>query len=323
MASEPNPNNKSRERRSNPSEIQETYRASVDGTLVGCLQDKSGRSRSSAKQIIAVGRVCIDSQVITLPTTEVHVGAMITVHRSAPPKPFTHPLIEKVWENEDYLVAYKDAGIATVNTAHKNREDTALWILSKNLKQSDPDGKLFMLNRLDKSTAGYIIFAKSTDAKEQLGKQWNLRVSRQTFVACVEGAINTKEITLSAKPPKGKGDDEPKNKKNLLAEVRVKKSSAHGGMHVVEIEVRGERIFSLRKVFADNDISIFGDVRSHSDFVMKDRIALQQIRLELTLPQNGQRLLFERSFPSHFYSFLKEDKGVVESLSLKPMKQRK
>lgn len=307
----------------NPSGVQETYKASARGTLLSCLQEKSERSRTSAKQLISSGRVCVDRVVVSLPTAEVGVGALVTVHRSAPPRPFSHPLIDKVWENEDYLVVYKDAGIATVNTAHKDREDTALWLLSKNLKLSDPQGKLFMVNRLDKSTSGYIIFAKNVDAKDQMNKQWSRQVSRQTFAACVEGEINGCDFRLSAKPPKNKEKDEDRGRRlrEVEAQVAVKKSSAHGGLHVVEIEVHGERIFSLRKIFADNKLSIFGDVRSHSNYVMKDRIALQQIRLELTLPQNGRHLSFERAFPSHFYSFLRGDKGVIDNLGLQRKKE--
>lgn len=318
MATDTTPQSGNVEGQKNPSEVQETYKASVLGTLLSCLQEKSERSRTSAKQLISTGRVCVDKEVVTLPTTEVKVGALVTVHRSAPPKPFRHPLIEKVWESEDYLVIFKDAGIATVNTAHKDREDTALFLLSRNLKLSNPTGKLFMINRLDKSTSGYIIFAKNIEAKELMNKQWSRRVSRQTFVACIEGQIEDTEMVLSAKPPKDNDKNEESNRrfKKVDAQVSVKKSSAQGGLHIVEIEVQGERIFSLRKIFADNQLSIFGDVRSHSNFVMRDRIALQQICLELTLPQNGQRLCFERSFPSHFYSFLKGDKGIIDQAGL-------
>lgn len=299
--------------RKNKSEVQETYRASVQGTLLSCIQEKSERSRTSAKQLISSGRVCVDKEIVTLPTTEVKVGALVTVHRSAPPKPFNHPLVEKIWENEDYLVAFKDAGIATVNTAHRDREDTALFVLSKNIKLSNPTGKLFMVNRLDKSTSGFVVFAKSVEAKELLNKQWSRRVTKQTFVACVEGEIQQKEMVLSALPSNDKDgrEDDKRRSKKVDAHVSLKKSSAKGGLHIVEIDVQGERIFNIRKIMADNRLSIFGDVRSRSSFEMKDRIALQQICLEFSLPQTGQKLCFERAFPSHFYSFLKGDKGLL------------
>lgn len=287
------------------SRIQETYRVELPNqTLLEVLQEKSGRSRSAAKKLLASVRVAVDGAFTTRAEMVLKPESVITIHVSAPAKPFSHPLLELIWENSDYVVLYKSMGIPTVNTSHKDRRATALFVLSQHYKKDNPQAKLFMVNRLDRNTAGFVIFAKSIESKDLLVAQWSRLVRSQTFATCVEGEVYDRTFTIesSSEPQKGK------RQFITTAEVKLLKSSARGGMHVIEVDVKHARIFSLRKVLGDNGFGIYGDVRSGSSFMTDGKIALQQIRFELVLPETGQRLNFERPFPSHFYTLLKEDR---------------
>ncbi|SPY35198.1 Ribosomal large subunit pseudouridine synthase D [Porphyromonas cangingivalis] len=316
-------NKKSGIRHENPSPIKETYVAKSEGVvLIDEIQTKSGRTRTAAKRLISSRRVSVNGKISNMPTTTLSVGSLITVHSVAPPKEFTHPLIAKVWENDDCVLVRKEAGISTVNTAHKDRETTAIWVLSQHYKQSDPDAKLFMINRLDKETAGFVLFAKSVEAKETLVKQWSRLVSQQKFVAVVTGEVDANKMTLVAqsKDPKEKeGSMALRNRirKVMQGEVNVLKSSENKEMHVVEIILGGERIFSLRKLLGDNGLVILGDGRYRSDFVLKGKIALEQVLLQLTLPGGHRQMTFERTYPTHFFTYLKKDKSLLTSLRKK------
>lgn len=288
----------------NPTPVQEQYKAQEESPLLDFIMVKSSRNRTAAKKIIASGRVSIQTRPTTKATDIVRVGQVVTVHKGIPPAPFTHGKIEIVWENGEYVVVYKKNGIPTVNTAHQNRQQTVIYTLSQHYKKGEEGAKLFMVNRLDRNTAGYVIFAKTVEAKELLVKEFSQRVKHQVFIACIEGELTEKEFVLSATS----GDESSKWSRIVGAEIRVNKSSALGGMHIVQADVSGARIFSLRKIFGDNELSIMGDVRSKSQFKTDKSIALEQIALEMTIPGEERTMRWERPFPTHYFTYLKEDK---------------
>lgn len=288
----------------NPTAIQESYRAFENRTLLDQIMEKSDRSKSASKKLLSSGRVSVNGKITTSATVIPELHALITVHRGTPPRPFAHRLLEIVWENNNLLIVYKKRGIPTVNTAHRDRQETALWVLSKHYKETNPDAKLFMINRLDRSTAGFIIFAKNIESKERMISQWSRIVQKQLFIACIEGEITEKEFLLTAYSD----SDQKQGGKLITAKIQVDKSSNKGLMHIVQADT-GARIFSLRKLFGDNNFGIFGDVRSKSSFRTEKDIALEQIALELVLPDNeGRRLSFQRPYPTHYFQLLRQDK---------------
>lgn len=65
------------------------------------------------------------------------------------------------------MVIYKEAGIPTVNTAHRDRRATALYLLSQHYKKTNPQAKPYGI-KVDRPTAGFVVFAKSAELKELL-----------------------------------------------------------------------------------------------------------------------------------------------------------
>lgn len=283
----------------NSTPIQERYRVTEEHlSLLEQIVTKSARSRSAAKKLIGSGRVTIDGTPTTLATEVPRAGALIAVHRGTPPAPFRHPKLELIWENEAYVILYKKSGIPTVNTSHKDRLETAIWVVSQYYKAQDPESKLFMTNRLDRNTAGFIIFAKSVEAKEALVRHWKERVREQRFIACVEGEVPETSFTITAT-----SDEAAKVQWHSSAEVTLRKSNKAGTLHIVEVSVRDARIFSLRKMLADNGLAIFGDVRSRSQYQTRSLIALEQIGMSLQI--GGRELTFERPYPTHYFQLLR------------------
>lgn len=300
----------------NGSPIQESYRVTEPATLLELIIDRSGRSRTAAKRLVASGRISVDELPTTLATERLESGMEVTVHRHPPLPPFVHPLVSIEWSDDDYLVAYKRAGIATVNTAHKDPHDTVLYLLSRHFKRSDPRAKLFMVTRLDKSSEGFVLFARSIEAKERLIRRWSEVVRHQRYALVVEGRLpEGKTFTLTSRTSPDKEDEEGRRQKSdrptvtVTAEVSPLASSAGGELHLVEADVRAARIFSMRKIFGDNHLRIFGDIRYHSHFFAKDRIALTQTGLELTWPHTGETLRLTRPIPHAFRVLLRRDKG--------------
>ncbi|WP_296162110.1 pseudouridine synthase [uncultured Porphyromonas sp.] len=301
----------------NTSPSQESYSAEEQQSLLDLIITKSGRSRTATKRLISSGRVSVAETPTTMATQMLEPGTAVTVHRLAPVAPFAHPLISVEWEDDSYVVVYKKTGIPTVNTAHKDPRNTVLHILSRHYKKSNPAAKLFMLSRLDKSSAGFVVFAKTTEAKELLSRRWSSAVHHQRYALVVEGTLPTTEpfeLTSVSTPSEDerKGRTSARTETAVRAEVQPLTSSAGGNLHLVEADVVGVRIYSMRKIFGDNKLRIFGDIRYHSHFYAKDQIALAQTELELTMPHTGETLRLRRPIPSHFRTLLAQDKGQPE-----------
>ena len=299
----------------NPTPVQESYRAAGEETILSLIQDKSGRSRTSAKQLMGSGRVSLNGRILTKATEAVRAGDLVTVHAGIKPKDFSHPLIEKVWEDEDLLLVYKKAGISTVNTGHKDRTATAIWILSRAMKaDKGPGAMLFMLNRLDKNSEGFVLFAKNIPAKEAMVKQWGNLIKEQLFVLCLEGELKDNEGTLTF--VSGKDKEEEKNIKKASADYRILKRSKKGGLFIAEFNMHAPRIYNIRTFVKENNLSIFGDVRSKSGYTVKDKIALIQTGFTFLHPKTRELLSFSRPFPAHFFDYLRADKGQNVTLTL-------
>ena len=125
--------------------------------LIGILKDNS---RTAVKQILTGRRVSVNGIPTTRHDAELKVGDKVVVHRTQLPEEHRHPLVRIIWQDDYFVLIEKKAGVSTVASG-VNKDRTALRIVSNHLKQYDPELKIFMLNRLDKDSAGMVLFAKS------------------------------------------------------------------------------------------------------------------------------------------------------------------
>lgn len=307
--------NEDQQRHSNPSAVKETYRVAGEEILLPYLQRISGRSRTATKQLIASGCVSVDHGCTTVATTLMRSGTLVTVHAHPMPKEYKHPKIRIVWQDENYLLVEKQAGIYTVNTTHRNREDTIIWQVGKYLKESDPGAKLFMINRLDSESSGFVLFAKSIKAKEELIQNWKKCVTEQKFTLVITGTLPEKEFVIEcfSNPPTGIKEKKSFRPRRTEAAIRCLKSDKTNNVHVVEVDIK-DRIFSLRKLMRDNGYHILGEGQQTMRIVPKGQIALYQTTLSLRIPFGGQgrSLSFTRKFPTHFFSYLRHAMPVAQ-----------
>lgn len=95
-----------------------------------------------------------------------------------------------VYEDDNYLVVNKEAGLLTISTSssNKNYEDTLYRRVRAYLNSKREYA--FIVNRIDKETSGLVIFAKSEKFKNMLQSDWNNIVLDRKYIAVVSGKIN-------------------------------------------------------------------------------------------------------------------------------------
>ncbi len=95
--------------------------------------------------------------------------------------------LDVVYEDEDYLLIYKDSGISCMPTkSHYNSNISGAICYYMN--QKDNNFVLRVINRLDKDTAGFIMIAKNSIAQKEL------KIFNKTYTAVCEGIIKRKKI---------------------------------------------------------------------------------------------------------------------------------
>ena len=81
--------------------------------------------------------------------------------------------LEILYEDINYLIVNKEAGLLTINTDKKDSkyEDTLYRRVREYLNSKKE--MCFIVNRIDKETSGIVIFVKNDKLKEQLQSNWN------------------------------------------------------------------------------------------------------------------------------------------------------
>ena len=99
--------------------------------------------------------------------------------------------IKIIFENNDYLIADKPAGVLVHPTAANEPDTLASWLTSmypdiKNLAWPDKS-RIGIVHRLDKDTSGLIILAKNPETLNRLQEKFKGREVQKTYQALVVG----------------------------------------------------------------------------------------------------------------------------------------
>ena len=98
-------------------------------------------------------------------------------------------MIPVLYEDEHLLVVHKPSGLLTVPGRKPELQD-CLW---NRLKLQFPERNVLLVHRLDRDTSGLILFACTSEAQGNLGRQFENRRIHKEYVANVHGQLPAKE----------------------------------------------------------------------------------------------------------------------------------
>lgn len=270
------------------------------------------RSRTTVKQLLKDRFISVNGAATTQFDHPLNIGDIVALHPMPLPTGLRHEQVEILWQDEDLVMLYKDAGIPTVASGEE-RDMTALRLVSDHLKKFDPRAKVYLLNRVDKDSAGFVLFAKSKALQEEITEHWSRYICRQQFAVVVEGVLETPEGLLL--PPEPKTED--KKPKRLArptktqssdreqagtARYRCLKTTEMGSL--LSIELQEGRNNRLRKQLAALKCPILGDWRAGSSIKELGRVALEGTAFSFTHPTTGERHDFERPISPRLRKYL-------------------
>ncbi len=265
------------------------------------------RSHTTVKQILRDRYISVNDEPMTKWDHLLQVGDRVTLHPAPLPATLTHKHVEILWQDDELVVIYKKAGIPTVASGEE-RDVTAMQVVSDHLKKFNPRAKVFLLNRIDKDSAGFVLMAKTESLQHEMSDHWDRYVKRQQFVVAVEGQLAEAEGYLAPPTP---ADEKRKPSRKVQggvsageARYRTLMTTDTGALLTVQLQ-RG-RNNRLRKQFGELRRPILGDWRNGSRRSDLGCVALEMTALSFVHPTTGRQYDFDQPVPGRFRQWLRE-----------------
>ena len=317
-----------------------------DGPLLKYLYEIfPNQSKTGVKNLLAKGQVLVNGEQRTAFDHPLSTGDTLLVL----PKAISmaresganaREEVEKtgvkiVYEDDDYIVADKPAGLLTVSTARGSqsksgkKEATLYAILNAYVKETArarrkediasgvaPDRstvKIWIVHRLDKGTSGLVVFAKNEHAKDVLQSRWKELVIERRYVAFLEDKIEKESGAIQSwlvESPKSlivySYPEEVRNGQLAITHYKVL-DYVHRGRNVytkAEFSLESGRKNQIRVHAASIGHPIAGDKKYGAETDPVRRLALHAATLVFRNPMSNEIVRLKSPLPAAFDKFV-------------------
>lgn len=296
------------ERRRFSPDVIETYTPLEDTTLLKFLFDAMPqRKRTNVKELLQHNQIKVNNLVVTQFDTPIFPADTIYVNLTREFPRFYNRRLSIVYEDDDIVVVNKGYGLLSMGN-DKVKEGTAYSILKEYIKWVDPRQKIFIVHRLDRDTSGLMMFAKHVQAKEAMQHNWNNMVLNRTYVAVVEGNVETDEGTIQtylAENSKYEVYVTENPDEGQLAITRYKVLQRKNGYTLMELELDTGRKNQIRVHMKHLGHPITGDRRYGAKSSPIHRLALHARTLRFVHPITRREMNFSTPIPISFQKMTK------------------
>lgn len=196
-----------------------------------------------------------------------------------------------LFEDNFIAVCLKPAGIVSQST---DGGKDMISLLNSHFEQNGEKAKAYPVHRLDRETAGVMVYAKSSKAAAVLSKQVEQNEIRKRYYAVVQGSPDEKSGVLKDLLFR----DKQKNKTFVVKRERrgVRDASLEyevigesNDMVLLDILLHTGRTHQIRVQFASRKMPLFGDGKYGGG---SGKLALFAHTLEFNHPKSGEKMIF-------------------------------
>lgn len=279
-------------------------------------------SHAEAKGIVAGGNVRVAGRTVVRPDLRLRAGDRVEAswdrsrrHRAPPPSASRGPGFRIVHEDDDLVVAEKEAGILTVPAPSSGTASLLDRLEERYARRGFRKREVRAVHRIDRFTSGLVAFSRNARAFAALRAQFASGTPDRVYLAVVEGTPdppsgrlahrlveNPKSLKVRAlseeELEEGGGASRP-------ASCRYRTLEALGPATLVEVRLETGRRNQIRVQFAAAGHPLVGDVAYGEPSERIDRTALHAHRLAMDHPTTGKRLRFVSEPPPDFARLLR------------------
>lgn len=266
-----------------------------NSNIIDCLKEQ-GYAKNKVKTYIKLGFIYVNNKKITKLPFNVKVGDIITIDENIT----TTNSFKIIYEDDNYLVVDKDAGLLTISTSSANKKsEITLYRLVREYLNNKHE-YAFIVNRIDKETSGLVIFVKNELLKEKLQSNWNNIVKKRGYIAIVSGIISKPgrienylyedKLTFSHSTKTG----------GKLAITNYKPIKVNNKYTMLDINIETGRKNQIRVHMTEMNHPIVGDKKYYSKDNTLKRLALHHYEISLIDPITKKLLTFKSNTPKEF-----------------------
>lgn len=267
------------------------------------------RSRTTVKQLLHDRFVSVNGQPTTQWDYALKCGDVVTLHPTPLPTILNNKLVEILWQDDYLVMVHKRAGIPTVRSGQE-RDKTTMEVVSEHLKKFNPHAKVYLLNRIDKDSTGFVLMAKSTEIQEEMTNNWDRYVTHQQFAVAIEGHLTEPEGYLAAPSTSSESDRRKPSQRiqggTSAGEARYRTLMTTETGSLLGITLLRGRNNRLRRQFAELKHPILGDWRNGSPRRDLGFVALETTAFSFVHPITGIKYDFDQPVPGNFRRLLKQ-----------------
>lgn len=287
-----------------------------EGTLLELLFNAfPERKRTDIRRWVANGQVAVDGTAAAHGDTPVNPGQEVSVNFSRSFGGLRDPRVQIVYEDDDFVVVNKAAGLLSVAADNQRRraqenasQETAYSIVRGYVKRQNPHNDLFILHRLDRDTSGLLAFAKRQNIQEALRANWNNMVAQRQYVAVLSGTLAPAEGTVKSYLVEDanydvRSTDRPGEGK--LAITQYKTLATGNGLTLAEFNLATGRKNQIRVHMKEKGCPVVGDSRYGTKASPLGRLCLHAQCLKLVHPLTRRMMQFTARAPAAFADLVK------------------
>jgi 23S rRNA pseudouridine1911/1915/1917 synthase len=271
---------------------------SLGECLARLFAEASARTR---RQMLGTGRVRVNGTTTRRADAALATGDVVEVGARAEREALPAGL-RLVHEDADVLVVDKPAGLLTIAT-ERERERTAYAHLTAHARTRRPDGRVFIVHRLDRLASGLLVFATSAAAKRALQAQFAAHTAERAYLAVVEGHVAPPDGVVESRlledaPRRVRETRRPGLGRAAVTRWHVLRAGARHTL--VEVRLETGRRHQIRVHLAGLGHPIAGDATYGARTDPLRRLALHATVLGFDHPRTGARLRFVSAPPRAF-----------------------
>jgi len=231
--------------------------------------------------------------------------------------------IEIIYEDEDFIVLNKPAGVLTIPDRFSKSLPNLYGILTEKY------GRIFVVHRLDKETSGVICFAKNEEAHSDLSEKFEEHDVNKVYLALITGHLRNKEgridIPLSENPkiPGTMRVDYDAGKRSIteykvLEEFEnyslVEARPLTGRMHQIRVHFKAiGHPLAIDSVYGNKNEIFLSEIKKkykakedEPEKPLMSRLTLHALKLGFFHFRKKEYIEFEAKLPRDFESLLKQ-----------------
>lgn len=193
-------------------------------------------------------------------------------------------------EDNDIIVCVKPSGILS----QSGEGESMISLLNEHFLENGEKSQAYPVHRLDRETAGVMVYAKNSRSAAALSKQIEQNAVKKHYYAVVKGVPEEKSGVLKDLLFR----DKQKNKSYTVKRMRkgVREASLeyrvigeNGGFSMLDILLHTGRTHQIRVQFSSRKMPLYGDGRYGGG---GGSLALFAHTLEFCHPVSGEKLVF-------------------------------